>query len=79
MSGTSPVSVMTLLTLETLLITGSAALSAAAASLALATHYLDPAVPMLCGLVLAGTWILAALAASLDLAARRPSDLAKDR
>lgn len=79
MSGTSPVSVMTLLTLETLLIAGTAALSAAAAALALATHYIDPAVPMLWGLALAGTWTVAALAASLDLAARRPSDLAKDR
>jgi len=79
MSGTSPVSVMTLLTLETLLITGTAALSAAAASLALAPRYLDPAVPMLWGLALAGTWTVAALAAALDLAVRRPSDLAKDR
>ncbi|MEE6295888.1 hypothetical protein [Georgenia wangjunii] len=79
MSGTSPVSVMTLLTLETLLIAGSAALSATAASLALSGRYLDPAVPMLWGLALAGTWAVAALAASLDLATRRPSDLAKDR
>jgi hypothetical protein len=79
MSGTSPTSVMTLLTLETLLITGAAALSATAASLALADHYLDPAIPVLWGLALAGTWTLAALAASLDLAARRPNDLAKDR
>lgn len=76
MSGTSPVSVMTLLTFETLLIAGSAALSATAASLALSAYYLDPAVPVLWGLALAGTW---ALAASLDLAVRRPSNLAKDR
>lgn len=75
MSGTAPVSVMILLTLETLLITGSAALSDAAASPALATH----AVPMLWGPALAGTWTIAALAASLDLAVRRPNDLAEDR
>lgn len=79
MSGTSPVSLMMLLTLETLVISGTAALSAAAASLALATHYLDPAIPMLWGLGLAGTWALATLAASLDLPFRRPSELAKDR
>lgn len=79
MSGTSPVSVMTLLTFEILLIAGSAALSATAASLALSAHYLDPAVPILWGLALAGTWTIAALAASLDLAVRRPNDLAKDR
>lgn len=79
MSGSSPLSVMTLLSLETLLITGTAALSATAASLALAAHYLDPAIPMLWGIALAGTWALIALATSLDLAARRPSDLAKDR
>lgn len=79
MSGTSPTSVMTLLTLETLLITGTAALSATATSLVLSAHYLDPAVPILWGLALAGTWAIAALAASLDLAVRRPSDLAKDR
>jgi hypothetical protein len=79
MSGTSPVSVMALLAFENLLIAGSAALSATAASLALSAHYLDPAVPVLWGLALAGTWALAALAASVDLAVRRPSDLAKDR
>lgn len=79
MSGTSPVSVMTLLTFEALLIAGSAALSATAASLALSAHYLDPAVPILWGLALAGTWTIAALAASVDLVFRRPSDLAKDR
>lgn len=79
MSGTSPVSVMVLLTLESLLITGVAALSATATSLALAPHYLDPAVPVLWGLALAGTWTIVFLTASLDLAVRRPSDLAKDR
>ncbi len=79
MSGTSPVSVMTLLTFETLLIAGSAALSATAGSLALSAHYLDPAVPILWGLALAGTWAIATLAASLDLAVRRPTNLAKDR
>lgn len=68
MSGTSPTSIMTLLTYETLLIAGSAALSATVASLAMAAHYLDPAVPILWGLALAGTWSIAALAASLDLA-----------
>ncbi|QGH69172.1 hypothetical protein [Pseudactinotalea sp. HY158] len=79
MSGTSPVSVMTLLTLEALLIAGTAALSATAASLALAPHHLDPTIPILWGLALAGTWALSAVASSLDLAVRRPSDLAKDR
>lgn len=79
MSGTSPTSVATLLTLEVLLLTGTAALSALVASVALSGHYLDPAVPTLWGLALAGTWALGALAGSLDLAARRPSDLAKDR
>lgn len=79
MSGTSPTSVMTLLSLENLLVTGTAALSATAAALALRAHYLDPAVPILWGLALAGTWTIVALAASLDLAVRRPSDLAKDR
>lgn len=79
MSGTAPVSVMSLLTLEILLVTGTAALSATAASLALSAHYLDPAVPILWGLALAGTWAVVALAASLDLALRRPTDLAKDR
>jgi hypothetical protein len=79
MSGTSPTSIMTLLTFETLLITGCAALSATAASLTLSPHYLDLAVPILWGLALAGTWTIVTLAASLDLAIRRPSDLAKDR
>ena len=79
MSGTSPVSVITLLTIEVLLLTGTAALSAAAASVALSGHYLDPAVPVLWGLALAGIWALGAVAASLDLAVRRPNDLAKDR
>lgn len=79
MSGTAPVSVMSLLTLEILLVTGTAALSATAASLALSAHYLDPAVPILWGLALAGAWAVVALAASLDLALRRPTDLAKDR
>lgn len=79
MSGTSPVSVMVLLTLEALFVAGVAALAATAASVALAPHYLDPAVPVLWGLALAGTWTLAFVTASLDLAVRRPSDLAKDR
>lgn len=79
MSGTSPLSLMALLTFETLLIAGSAALSTAVAAFALSAHYLDPAVPILWGLALAGTWTLASLAASLDLALRRPNDLAKDR
>ncbi|QDB80566.1 hypothetical protein FE251_15210 [Georgenia wutianyii] len=79
MSGTSPTSLMTLLTLETLLIAGIAALSAATAPLALPAHYIDPAVPVLWGIGLAGTWAVVTLAMSLDLAVRHPSDLAKDR
>lgn len=79
MSGTSPISVMTLLTLEALLLTGTAALSATAAALSLYTHYLDPVIPIIWGLALAGTWAIVALTASLDLAVRRPTDLAKDR
>lgn len=70
---------MTLLSLETLLITGTAALSATAATFALRAHYLDPAVPILWGLALAGSWAVVAVVASVDLAVRRPSDLAKDR
>ncbi|GAB3229116.1 hypothetical protein GCM10027586_14240 [Kineococcus gypseus] len=79
MSGTSPVSMMTLLTLETLLITGSAALSATAAALTLSSYYLDLAVPILWGCVLAGSWAIFAIVALLDLGVRRPSELAKDR
>lgn len=79
MSGTAPVSVLTLLTLEALLVSGAAAVSATAASLALFEHYRDPAIPILWGLALAGAWSIIALAASLDLPFRRPNDLAKDR
>lgn len=79
MSGTAPLAVMKLLTLESLLITGTATLSATAASLVMSSYFLDPSVPILWGLALAGTWAVAALAASLDLAIRRPSELAKDR
>jgi len=35
--------------------------------------------PVLWGLVLAGTWAVVTLAATADLALRRPTDLAKDR
>jgi hypothetical protein len=89
MSGTSPTSVMTLLAFESLLLAGTAAIAATAAALALtlagptgsggAGYFLDPTVPVLWGLALAGTWATATLFATTDLAVRRPDDLAKDR
>lgn len=79
LSGTSRASMLQLLTLETLTITGAAATSATAAALALRAHLLDPATPVLWGLAMAGTWAVITIVATADLALRRPTDLAKDR
>lgn len=79
MSGTSPASIMVLLTFEALLVSGVAVFAAALASLVLLPHYLALTVPLLWGLALGGIWAITALLSSVDLAFRRPSDLAKDR
>lgn len=79
LSGTSARSLLVLVALETLLVTGVAATATTLAVVALHARYLDPTTPVLWGLVLAGTWAVVALAATADLAVRRPTDLAKDR
>jgi ABC-type antimicrobial peptide transport system permease subunit len=79
MSGTSATSVVSLLTVEALLIAGTAAASAATASAVLAKGHLDATVPVVRGLAMAGVWTLTSIVASLDLAVRSPNDLAKDR
>jgi len=79
MSGTSATSVVSLLTVEALLIAGTAAASAATASAVLAKGHLDATVPVVWGLAMAGVWTLTSIVASLDLAVRSPNDLAKDR
>ncbi len=79
LSGTSRASMLQLLGLEVLTVTGVAATSAAAAALALRAHLLDPGTAVLWGLAMAGTWALVTIVATADLALRRPTDLAKDR
>ncbi|WP_061961375.1 hypothetical protein [Demequina flava] len=79
MSGSSPSSVLTLLSIEALLVAGVASLGATCAAIVLAKYYIDPSVPVLWGIALAGVWALLAVAGSLDLALRSPSTLAKDR
>lgn len=79
LSGTSRASMVQLLALETLTITGAAATAATAAALVLRGQLLDPAASVLWGLALAGTWALVTIVATIDLALRRPTDLAKDR
>lgn len=79
MSGSSPVSLMTLLGMEALFIAGVAALAATGAAVVLAPRFLDPVVPLLWGLVLAGAWAIVAVAGVIDLTVRQPNDLAKDR
>ncbi|QGH68220.1 hypothetical protein [Pseudactinotalea sp. HY158] len=79
LSGTARASMLQLLTLEILTITGAAATSATAAALTLRAHLLDPGTSVLWGLTMAGTWALVTLIATADLAVRRPTDLAKDR
>ncbi|MEE6288134.1 hypothetical protein V2J52_10775 [Georgenia sp. MJ173] len=79
LSGTSSRSLLALIALESLLVTGIAATSATLAGIALHEHVLAPATPALWGAVLAGTWATVTLIATADLALRRPTELAKDR
>ncbi|MFG6476998.1 hypothetical protein ACFXP7_11500 [Microbacterium sp. P06] len=79
LSGTARASLLTLITLENLLIAGTAAAVTGIASLLLVAHLLDPATAALGGFALAGTWAFVATLASADIPFRRPTDLAKDR
>lgn len=79
LSGSSSSSVLALVTLESMFVAGVALASAVATAGALSPWYLDVSVAMLAGLVLAGTWAVGAIVMSVDLAIRRPTDLAKDR
>jgi hypothetical protein len=67
------------MTIEVLLVAGTALASSVAAALVLAWAYRDPTVAMLGGVVLAGTWAVLTIGMCFDLALRRPTDLAKDR
>lgn len=79
LSGTSSRSLLVLIALETVLVTGIAGLAATTAAIVLRDHVLAPVSPILWGLVLAGTWGVLTLVATADLALRKPTDLAKDR
>lgn len=79
LSGSEPAAVLALMTIEVLLVAGTALASSVAAALVLAWAYRDPTVAMLGGVVLAGTWAVLTIGMCFDLALRRPTDLAKDR
>lgn len=79
LSGTSRRSLLTLIAVESLLISGVAGSASACAALVLAGKLLDPTTAIVSGIALAGVWAAVACAATADLAFRRPTDLAKDR
>jgi len=79
LSGTSRTSLLTLLSLENAVIAGLAASVSAISALLLAAHLLDPATAVTAGIALAGAWALVATIGTIDIAFRRPTDLAKDR
>lgn len=79
LSGTSPESLLVLLALESVLIAGVAASAAAASALVLSPLLLDAATAIVAGMSMAGCWALTSIFTSVDIAFRRPTDLAKDR
>jgi len=79
MSGTGIRSLLTLIACETLLVTGVASSSAALSVFVLHDRYLSLATPIWSGVALAGSWAAITVLGTVDLAFRRPIDLAKDR
>lgn len=79
LSGSSSSAVVSLMTMESIAVAGIALVSAVATAVALWPWYLDATVAMLGGLALAGTWTIGSILMTIDLAFRRPTDLAKDR
>lgn len=79
LSGTSRGSLLTLLTVENLLIAGAGVTTTAVAALTLTGRLLDPVTAIVTGFALAGTWVVVTVIATIDLPFRTPTELAKDR
>lgn len=78
LSGTSQRSTLVLLALESLLISGAMALSSIISGSVLAV-LIQSIAPLLWGVVGAAVWALGSIAFTVDIAFRRPTDMAKDR
>jgi hypothetical protein len=79
LAGTSSRSILLLIALQATLVSGVGALAGAAASVVLSAFYPDPSVPILWSVAMGAVSAIAVVALSVDLAFRRPTDLAKDR